>query len=61
MFDLSERDEEKLDAWLIKHKKKCKKPYPFLTYRFTPTGIGTIIKVKCSCGKEIDLTDTSTW
>lgn len=28
-----------------------------LTYCFTPTGLGTIIKVKCSCGDEIDVTN----
>ena len=28
-----------------------------LTYTFTPTGIGTVKKVKCACGEEIDLTD----
>jgi hypothetical protein len=33
-----------------------------LTFSFTPTGLGTIIKVRCSiCKREIDLTDTNNW
>jgi hypothetical protein len=31
------------------------------TYSFTPTGIGTIIKAKCSCGAEMDFTDYESW
>lgn len=31
-----------------------------LTYSFTPTSIGTIIKVE-SCGHELDLTDYESW
>lgn len=27
------------------------------TYIFNPTGLGEIVKVRCSCGAEIDLTE----
>lgn len=32
-----------------------------LTYSFTPTTLGVVIKVKCACGKEIDVTDYEGW
>ncbi|OGY62855.1 MAG: hypothetical protein A2745_01335 [Candidatus Harrisonbacteria bacterium RIFCSPHIGHO2_01_FULL_44_13] len=32
-----------------------------ITYCFTPTTIGTIIRVECACGKDIDLTDYDGW
>ena len=64
-FELSKNEELKLNKWLSKHNKKCKlkkknKPRT-LTYCFTPTGIGSIIEVKCSCGKSVDLTCDEDW
>jgi hypothetical protein len=32
-----------------------------LTYCFTPTNLGTIIKIKCACGEELDLTNYESW
>jgi len=32
-----------------------------LTYRFTPTGLGHIIVVKCLCGGEVNVTDFNSW
>jgi len=61
MFDLSEKEQQDLDIWLVKHKKRCKEKNRHLTYMFTPTGIGNIIVIRCSCGKEIDVTDSSCW
>lgn len=31
------------------------------TWEFTPTGLGTVTKVRCSCGEELDLTDYDSW
>lgn len=31
------------------------------TYTYHPTGVGTIIRVKCRCGIEEDLTDYDNW
>ena len=31
------------------------------TFSFTPTSIGTVVKVKCVCGNEADLTDYENW
>ena len=32
-----------------------------LTYTFTPTNLGTVEKVVCACGKEIDVTEYKQW
>lgn len=64
-FKTTEIEEQKLETWLSKHNKKCKlkkkNKMRLFTYLFTPTGIGTIIEVKCSCGKSVDITDESKW
>lgn len=31
------------------------------TYSFTPTSIGLVFKVVCSCGEKLDLTDYDSW
>lgn len=31
------------------------------TYSFTPTGLGTILVVSCTCGKELNLTPFEEW
>jgi len=28
-----------------------------ITYLFTPNNVGCLIKVRCACGQELDLTD----
>lgn len=58
-------DKEQLknfNNWNKERKEVCKLTYTGaiggrLTYSFTPTGLGTVVKVKCACGEEIDLTD----
>lgn len=54
--------------WVKKHtKKKCKvykNPGAIgggMTYSFTPTGLGTIVKVQCGCGDSFDVTDYDNW
>jgi hypothetical protein len=32
-----------------------------LTYSFTPTSLGVVIKAKCACGKEVDVSDYEGW
>ena len=69
MFELNEVERQKLRDWQEKHDKKCKFANPMsqgaiggrLTYMFTPTSLGVITKIKCTCGKEADLTDMSIW
>jgi len=61
-FDINRREYNKLTKWLKKHVKTCKtRKNSLLTYCFQPTGIGNIIKVKCDCGEEVNLTDVSLW
>lgn len=36
--------------------------YPWTTYEFTPSGLGTCVCVRCSrCGKKQEITDFSNW
>ena len=64
-FELSEKEEKKLNDWLEKHNMKCKlkkkRKLRHFTYCFTPTGIGSIIEVECSCGKSKDITCEEDW
>lgn len=66
MFMLNEVEERTFQEWKEKHDVMC--PYVIgkksigsiggrLTYRFTPTGLGTLVSVKCACGRHKDLTD----
>jgi hypothetical protein len=47
-----------MDAHITKHVIQSAIAY---TWCFTPTEIGTVIKIKCSCGEELDLTNYDTW
>ncbi len=68
-FKLDDGERERLNTWLTKHNKKCKFNKPEfcgaiggrLTYMFTPTSLGILVKVKCACEETIDLTDVSDW
>lgn len=67
MFTLDEEQTKKLNAWLEEHKKECNLHIYSgaiggrLTYSFSPTSIGVVCKVDCSCGKGIDLSDYENW
>ena len=59
-----------LDEVQIKKYEKWKKKLPkidygavggCITFCFTPTGIGTMVKVKSDDGGEINLTDFENW
>ena len=64
-FVLEEWQAKSFEKW----KKKQMKKDPSMpaagerwTFMFTPTGIGTVIKVKDECtGEELDLTDWENW
>ena len=66
-FGIDGEEAKKLDKWQNEHDKSC--PYKKkqgaiggrTTYSFSPTTLGVVIKVSCACGKEIDLTDYSSW
>ena len=70
MFELDEQEQERFHEWNSKHMKECpllKTPDGLgaiggrLTYCFTGTSLGMIVKVQCGCGEECDLTDYSHW
>jgi hypothetical protein len=61
-FELDEEQVKKYNAW----RKKLKKLHPSTigggeTFCFTPTGLGTVVVVKRTDGKEINLTDFDKW
>lgn len=65
-FKLTDDEVIKYQDWLKEHNKKCPISYEGaiggkITFQFTTTGIGLIIKVICSCGEELDLTDIDSW
>lgn len=54
----------KLAAWQEEHMHPGEKKGAIggaWTYSYTPTGLGTVVKVSCACGGEIDLTDYDSW
>jgi len=70
-FSLTPEQVEKYLAWNEAHKAEC----PFfdghtyatgsiggrVSFEFSSTGLGTVTRAKCSCGKEIDLSDYENW
>ena len=66
MFNLTEKENLEIAKWNNQHKKVCAPNYTAiggrLTYRFTPTGLGVIVSVKCNdCGEIKDITETNNW
>jgi hypothetical protein len=72
IFYISKDQLEKAHTWQDAHDKEKHLP-PGKTVRhsgaiggaytwsFTNTSIGTVVKLKCSCGELIDLSDYDTW
>ena len=66
-FGITGSELVKLNKWMKEHDKTCVLKYNQgaiggrLTYEFTPTGLGVIIKVKCGCGEFVDLTEYEHW
>lgn len=67
LFELDNKQMEKYINWYNKHKQNCSLHQKDgaiggrESFVFTPTGLGIIIKVKCACGGELDLTDYENW
>lgn len=69
IYEFDEVEQKKLNEFYDKHHDctyKClHKPFfssigGQYTFTFTPTGIGTIVKVKCNaCNKEEDITNNN--
>lgn len=61
-FELTPAQEAKYEKWRTHHRCiKYFKQNRHFTFTFIPTGMGNIARVTCSCGKEIDLTDSEDW
>jgi len=59
IFVIEGLEKENYNKFVKSHKKKCKRMC--LSYRFSETGIGLAIDVKCVCGVEKDITDYGSW
>ena len=63
LFFVSEEQETKLCEFAKDHINCGSKAAigGALTYEFTPTSLGTVVKIKCHCGKELDVSDYENW
>ena len=65
IFELSEEEERQINDWIRKQKEKDSSTFTIgerWTYCFTPTGLGTIVKVKDNkLDEEFNPTDVSLW
>lgn len=68
-FTVDEDEIKSIEKWQKKHDKTCRYANPAncgtiggrLTYSFTGTSLGVIVKVECACGEEHDATDYLSW
>ena len=66
-FSLSEHEQKKFKSWRDAHDRACRIRDEHtaiggrFTFAFTQTSIGDVIKVKCACGAEIEVTDYDRW
>jgi hypothetical protein len=75
-FYISKEELKKANAWQDAHDKEkhMRSDHPLhsavrytgaiggaYTWCFTPTSIGVVCKLKCSCGEELDFTDYDSW
>lgn len=58
-FDITENEQKAIDEWVEKHTQEKHNGSHYsgaiggrYTYEFTPTSIGTVGVIKCSCGDE---------
>jgi len=64
-FDLDTEQLKKYIEWDSQHFCKLKKNSGAiggrLTFSFTPTSLGLIVKINCGCGEELDLSEYKEW
>jgi hypothetical protein len=65
-FEVPDDEVKEYREWRKEHDKVCQtKDVGAIgggfTFSFTQTALGCITKVKCSCGKELDLTHSEEW
>jgi hypothetical protein len=60
-------DKEKATKWLQEHNCKFKHPNKVgaiggrISYQFTPTSLGLIAVIKCTCGEKCDVSNYDEW
>ncbi len=66
-FSLSDEQNQKYMDWDTRHYPTCiyyKHSGAIggrLTFLFAPNSVGTVVRIKCACGEEIDLSDYENW
>ena len=60
-FKLSEVEEKAYRKWDEEHQRHCSEDKSSRSFEFFPTSIGCAIKVNCTCGRSIDVTDLDSW
>ncbi len=67
-FKISTEDNIKIASWLKDHLPDCVYTDKdqgaiggLYTFCFTPTSLGTVTIIKCSCGEEFNFTDFDLW
>lgn len=64
MFLLEEKQKQEIAEWKKNHPCTVTVVGAIggkYTYKFTPTGLGTVAVVACHCGAEINITDFNEW
>ncbi len=62
-FSLSKEEKVKAQVFLSEHRKHEGRTAigGAFTFEFTDTSIGTVVKVRCSCGEKVDVTNYDEW
>lgn len=65
MFELQEDELKKAHKWERIHKCKYRGEFGAIgggiQYIFMPTGLGTLVEIKCDCGKKKSLRGSENW
>lgn len=49
-FGIYENESKAIDKWILSHREKCNRKNGNFTYKFTPTALGIIGEIECTCG-----------
>lgn len=56
-FGISDSEKTQIDAWIKKHCANYNNNAHWVSYKFTPTNLGTIGELECSCGDKFIFRD----
>ena len=62
-FEIPEDKVDEVRDWIRSHECNAKQTAigGKIKYSFIPTGLGSMIKVSCVCGKFMDVDDSDNW